>query len=102
MGLNAQTGFDQPDVFIPGAKEAFYASADADTGFHQVGVGYLQIGEIRRQGLPINWEGFEASTTRWHGLQNTIHHYYTLTSQVPGLVDAGGRQGHGGVGVRWH
>ena len=41
MGLDAQPGFDQPDVFIASAKEAFNASADTDTGFHQVGVGYL-------------------------------------------------------------
>src|ERR1035438_6435797 len=82
MGLHAQSGFDQPDVFVAGSKEAFYASADADAGFHQVGVGYLQAGEKRRQGLPQYREGFEASTTRWHGLQNTIRHYYTPASQA--------------------
>jgi len=46
MRLYAQAGFNQPDVFIAGSKEAFYASADADAGFHQVGVGYLQVREI--------------------------------------------------------
>jgi hypothetical protein len=80
MGLDAQSGFEQPDIFIPGAKEAFYSSADAYAGFHQVGVGYLQTEKKRRQGLPLNREGFETSTARWHGLQNTIHVYYTEVS----------------------
>ena len=88
MGLYTQSGFEQPYVFIAGAKEVFYASADADAGFHQVRVGYLQAGEIRRQGLPLTWEGFEASTTRWHGLQNTIHGYYTAWSQALRHIDA--------------
>src|ERR1035437_3224517 len=100
VGLDAQSGFNQPDVFIPGAEEAFDASADADAGFDQVGVGYLQAGENRRQGLPLNWEGFEASTTRWHGLQNTIHDYYTAISQAPGVIggECGRRLGWGGGG----
>jgi hypothetical protein len=55
-----------------------------------------------RQGLPINWEGFEASSTRWHGLQNTIHHYYTLASQVPVWSEAGaGQRRGGGIGLSY-
>jgi hypothetical protein len=91
VGLDTQSGFNQPDVFIPGAKEAFYASADAYAGFHQVCVGYLQAGENRRQGLPVTWEGFEASTTRWRGMLHTIHVHYTAKSQV--LVLSGDAQG---------
>jgi hypothetical protein len=95
MSLHAQPGFDQPDVFIASAKEAFYASADTDTGFHQVGVGYLLKGEKRRQGLPINWEGFESSTTRWHGLQNTIHNHYTeLSSHSPARAGVNCERSH--------
>ncbi len=89
MGVDAQAGFDQPDVFIAGAKEAFDASADTDAGFHQVGVGYLQKGEKRRQGLPLNWEGFESSTTRRHGLQNTIQNHYTELSTPSPAQPAG-------------
>jgi hypothetical protein len=52
-----------------------------------VGVGYLQAGENRGQGLPMIWEGFEAMT-RWHGLRNTIRNQYTAKSQALGVGDA--------------
>ncbi len=44
LGVDAQSGFDQPDVFIAGAEEAFDASADAHASFHRMGAGYLHIG----------------------------------------------------------
>jgi hypothetical protein len=31
----------------------------------------------------VTWEGFEASTTRWRGMLNTIQVYYTAKSQAP-------------------
>ena len=46
--VDAQSGFEKPDIFIAGAKQAFDASADANASFHQVGAGYLQTGDYKR------------------------------------------------------
>jgi len=42
LRVDAQTGFNQPNVLISGAKEALDASVNAHAGFHCVGAGYLQ------------------------------------------------------------
>jgi len=36
FGTDVQTGFDESDIFVPGAEEAFDASANLHTGFHLV------------------------------------------------------------------
>jgi len=36
-----------------------------------------------RQDLPVTSEGFEAVSTRWHGLQTTIRLHYTAKRQPP-------------------
>ena len=35
------------------------------------------------KGYRLTREGFEASTTRWRGVLNTIHVYYTEVSSPP-------------------
>ncbi len=34
LSVNAQAGFDQPDIFVAGAKQAFDASVNTHAGFH--------------------------------------------------------------------
>ena len=34
LRVDAQPGFDQPDVFVAGAKQAFDASGNTDACFH--------------------------------------------------------------------
>ena len=76
LGVDAQARFDQPDVFIAGAEQAFDASADAHASFHRVGAGYLQE-EKRRQERTARWEWFEPSTTRLRGRPENHLLYYT-------------------------
>ena len=54
---------------------------------------------MRRQGLPLDWEGFETSTARWHGLQNTIHVHYTEVSspRLRWIARRARRRNEGGV-----
>ena len=72
LGVDAQSGFDQPDVFIAGSKEAFDASADAHAGFHQVGVGYLQAGEKDRDDRDYRYD-WEAIRTFDHPLARALN-----------------------------
>ncbi len=56
LSVDAQSGFEKPDVFIAGAKQALDASADTHAGFHQVVAGYLQAGKLK-QGQEIRSDG---------------------------------------------
>jgi hypothetical protein len=78
--MDAQPGFDQADILIAGAKEAFDASADTHTGFHGVDAGYLR--EITRQESTFRWKRFDRSTTRSRGHLKTIWEYYTALERL--------------------
>src|ERR1039457_3002422 len=73
--MDTQAGFDQTDIFIAGAKEAFDASADTHASLHGVVVGYLR--RITRQESTLRWKRFDRSTTRSRGHLKTIWEYYT-------------------------
>src|ERR1019366_2356607 len=73
-GMDAQAGFDQADVLIAGAKEAFDASADTHAGLHGVSAGYLR--RITRQESTLRWKRLDRSTTRSRGELKTIWEYY--------------------------
>ena len=50
LRVHFEAGFDQADIFIAGAEQAFNASADLHAGFHLVGVWLPPKSRKRKQG----------------------------------------------------
>jgi len=72
LGVDAQNGFEQPDVFVPGSEEAFDASVDTDAGFGQWINWNLPAGEESDRIFRLAGNRTNLRQTRWRESWNNI------------------------------